>query len=199
MKFRKIKLKVLPVLAALSAMGWVSSCNNSDESANNSTTPATDSATGIANTDNTITPAPDTSMANRANTGKKRGKVSVAMTTENKTDKMSPDKSGYYNYAEVSPFYNGGQAAIENYINNNLEYPQEAIDNNVEGTVRVQFGIDENGKIANVKTIGDKIGYGLEEEAVRVISGMPGWTPGQVKGKNVKTWVVLPVTYRIDG
>jgi TonB family protein len=196
MKFIRIKLKILPVLAALSAMGWVTSCNNSDESANNSTTSPADSTAGLAGTDNTMTPPADSSATNM---GKKKGKVSIAMNPDNKTDKMSSDKTGYYNYAEVSSSYNGGQTAIENYVNNNLQYPQEAIDNNAEGTVRVQFGIDENGRISNVKTIGEKIGYGLEEEAVRVIAAMPKWTPGQVKGKNVKTWMVLPVTYRLEG
>ena len=96
---------------------------------------------------------------------------------------MATDNTGYYNYAEVAPAYNGGQGAIESYINNNIEYPEEAIDNGIEGTVNVQFGIDENGNISNVKTLGNKIGYGLEEEAVKVISNMPKWTPGIVKGK----------------
>jgi TonB family protein len=105
---------------------------------------------------------------------------------------------GYYNRTEVLPAYSGGQTALENYINNNIQYPQDAIDNNVEGVVKVQFGVDENGNVINVSTVGNKIGYGLEEEAIRVVSKMPKWTPGQIKGKNVKTWRTLPINYRLE-
>jgi periplasmic protein TonB len=197
MKSGIIKWQIVPVIVAFSAVILGSSCNNSDESGKNSTAGSTDTTTG--NTDNTVAPASDTTMTNRTSTTKRTGKVSVTMIAENKADKMSMDKMGYYNYAETSPAYSGGQTAIENYINNNIEYPQDAIDNNVEGTVKVQVGIDENGKITNVKTVGDKLGHGLEEAAIKVISNMPKWTPGQVKGKNVKTWSILPITYRIDG
>jgi protein TonB len=137
--------------------------------------PANDSA-------NRTTTAPPTSAV------KKKGKVSVAAERTSRSEKMVADASGYYNYAEVSPAYKGGQSAIENYVNNNIE-----------GTVNVRFGIDENGNIANISTLGTKIGYGLEEEAVRVIKDMGKWTPGMVKGKNVKTWMILPISYRIEG
>ena len=111
---------------------------------------------------------------------------------------MEVDKQGYYNRTEVLPAYKGGQSALENYIMNNIEYPQEAIDNNIEGTVSIHFAVDEQGNISNVKAMGNKLGYGLEEEAVRVVSKMPKWSPGQVKGKNVKTWRTLPITYRLE-
>ena len=83
-------------------------------------------------------------------------------------------------------------------INNNIEYPQEAIDNNVEGTVFVMFTIDENGKVANAKTSGKALGYGLEEEAIRVVNGMSNWTPGTNKGKKAKAWYTIPITYRLE-
>jgi periplasmic protein TonB len=60
------------------------------------------------------------------------------------------------------PSYKGRENAIENYITNNIEYPQDSIDNNVEGVVNEQFGVDENGNISNVSTLGNKIGHGLK-------------------------------------
>jgi TonB family protein len=136
---------------------------------------------------------------NEAGTKKRMGKVSATMPTEADANaKMEMDKMGYYNRTEVLPAYNGGQAALENYINNNIEYPQDAIDNNIEGTVSVQFAVDEQGSISNVSTIGTKAGYGLEEQAIKVISNMPKWTAGQIKGKNVKTWRILPITYKLE-
>jgi protein TonB len=99
---------------------------------------------------------------------------------------------------EVRPAFPGGQTALEDYITNNIEYPQMAVDNNKEGTVNVQFVIDENGKIENAKVIGSKLGDGLDEAAETAISRMPKWEPGKVKGKNVKTRLTLPVTFKIE-
>jgi len=137
------------------------------------------------------------------NTGKKIGSVVAAITALPSTPadrniKMAVDKMGYYNYTEIAPAYPGGQASLESYITNNIEYPREAIDNAAEGTVSVLFTIDENGNIANVKTAGAKLGYGLEEEAIRVVSDMPKWIPGTIKGKSVKTWYTIPLTYRLE-
>jgi protein TonB len=174
---------------------FVAACNN--ESGNNSTT--NDSNTNTSAT--AVNPSDSsnkTTTTTTTTTKKKKGKVSVKMTAEANTAKMEKDKMGYYNYTEVLPAYKGGQTELENYITSNIEYPQQAIDNNIEGTVTVQFAVDENGNVNNVKTIGNKLGYGLEEEAVRVISKMPKWTPGQVKGKNVKTWRTLPITYKLE-
>lgn len=162
------------------------SCNNQD-SANNSTSGSKEVAADT-------TTAPPTPVAK----AKKLGKISTGVDESDPTSEMKKDKMGYYNRTEVLPAYSGGQTALENYINNNIQYPQDAIDNNVEGVVKVQFGVDENGNVINVSTVGNKIGYGLEEEAIRVVSKMPKWTPGQIKGKNVKTWRTLPINYRLE-
>jgi TonB family protein len=167
------------------------SCKDKKDSGENSTKSETDTTT--ITKDTIVTGTGGQTVI------KKTGKISVAAAPVNKTDKMAADKTGYYNYTEVAPLYEGGQGAIESYITNNLQYPQEAIDNGIEGTVQVQFGVDENGNIANVTTVGNKIGYGLEEEAIKVVSNMPKWNPGKVKGKSVKTRMILPITYRLEG
>jgi TonB family protein len=161
-------------------------------------------------------PGPDTTMSNPAmyDTGSatvstskpsggntsanRKGRVSLGKMPERKTSTIRPDKDGVYEMTDVRPTYPGGQAALEDYINNNIEYQQPAIDNNTEGTVDVQFVIDENGNVSNAKVIGKELGSGLDDEAVKVISSMPKWTPGKVKGKNVKTRLVLPITYKIE-
>lgn len=135
------------------------------------------------------------------NTSKKIGSVvasTIISTPADRNIKMAVDKMGYYNYTEIAPTFPGGQVSLESYISNNIEYPREAIDNEAEGTVSVLFTIDENGNIANVKTAGAKLGYGLEEEAIRVVSDMPKWVPGTIKGKNVKAWYTIPLTYRLE-
>lgn len=139
-----------------------------------------------------------TTVAAPVTKAKKSGKAKATVAADDSKVKMEKDKQGYYNRTELAPAFQGGDAGIENFITNNIEYPQDAIDNNVEGTVTVQFGVDENGNVSNVSTIGNKIGYGLEEEAIRVVNKMPKWKPGQVKGKNVKVWRTLPINYRLE-
>ncbi|MEI9943918.1 MAG: energy transducer TonB [Chitinophagaceae bacterium] len=184
MILNKLNPKLKGIVAALAIITFVVACNNSDESANNSTSTESKDTSGTS--------------ANPALAKKRTGKVSLTMKDEDATVKIEKDKEGYYSRTEMAPAYPGGQGALDTYINNNIVYPQEAIDNNIEGTVYVRFGVDENGKVSNVSTVGNKLGYGLEEEAVKVVTDMPQWTAGTVKGKNVKTWRTLPITYKLE-
>ena len=129
---------------------------------------------------------------------RKKGKITVGTMTTRKTSEMKPDKDGVYEMAEVSPVYPGGRDALQSYINDHIEYPQSAIDNNSEGTVDVQFVVDENGKVTDARAIGSQLNNDLQNEAVRVVSNMPKWTPGKVKGKNVKSRAVLPISYKME-
>ncbi|HEV8508040.1 MAG TPA: energy transducer TonB [Chitinophagaceae bacterium] len=190
------------VLAMAGSVFFITACNNGDYTRN-----ASDTTAGNTDTATSNAPATDTSSAsvsanesaaskNSANASKR--KVSIGKMSESKTSAMKPDKDGIYEMTDVRPAYPGGQTALEDYINSHIEYQQPAIDNNTEGTVDVQFVVDENGSVSNAKVIGNQLGNGLDEEAVRVISGMPKWTPGKVKGKDVKTRMVLPITYKIE-
>ncbi len=205
MKVSILNWKTPLTLIMLSAGIFLYSCDNNDYSGNSSTTSTTDTISNMTDHTtvmaDTVTANDTTSMTSSSTASARKGRtgsVAVAPVSINKMEKMASDQTGYYNYAEVSPAYSGGQGAIETYIVNNLTYPEEAIDNNIEGTINVQFGIDENGNVSNVKVIGNKLGYGLDEEAVKVISNMPKWTPGAVKGKKVKTKMILPITYRLE-
>jgi periplasmic protein TonB len=161
----------------------------------------TDTTTTFTNTD-TTTNRGMTDTNSTARTTRRKGSVRVvtpvAETTTEKKPAMSTDTRGYYNYTETLPVFPGGQSTLEETINNSLEYPEEALDNNVEGTVTVRFTIDENGKVGNVQTTGPTLGHGLEEAAMKAISSLGKWTPGTVNGKNVKAWYSLPLTFRIE-
>ena len=98
---------------------------------------------------------------------------------------------------EVMPSFPGGESSLNKFVEDNLQYPQQAIDNDVEGRVIVTFDVDENGRIYRPNVVSDKLGYGLEEEALRVIKSMPQWNPGKLKGKNVKTTFTLPIVYQL--
>jgi periplasmic protein TonB len=129
---------------------------------------------------------------------KKKGRATVGTMAQSKTSNMQADKSGVYEWVEVRPSYVGGQTALEEYITEHVIYPDLAVENNAQGRVDVQFMVDEKGNIMDAHVLGEKIGNGLDEEAVRVIANMPKWTAGKVKGKNVKTRVTIPITFKIE-
>ena len=112
--------------------------------------------------------------------------------------KMEKDQAGYYSNVEVWPAYPGGQDQLERFFEDNIEYPQQASDNGTEGLVTISFDVDENGKIYSPKTVNKPVGDGVEEEALRVFNKMPSWTPGKIKGKNVKTHFTLPVRFQLS-
>ncbi len=129
---------------------------------------------------------------------KKKVEVIVEAPPVAKYPKVKMDKSGVYEYSEISPEYPGGPAAIERYINNHINYPQHALNNNIQGKVNVSFVVNEYGQVNGAHIIGKGLGNGLNEEAVRVVSSLPNWKPGTVKGKPIKTKMTLPITFRIE-
>lgn len=97
----------------------------------------------------------------------------------------------------VQPEFVGGQEAMYAYLKGNIKYPTDALENNVTGTIYVEFVINEDGSIS--REIARRGGYpSLVTEALRVVSEMPAWSPGQdVDGKNVKTSVTLPIRFEL--
>lgn len=163
---------------------------NTDSPALN-TTATTATTTTVTGKDSLTMPA--------KNTGAKKGKVSIVMAAPviDKTVKMEMDKEGFYTNTEVLPAYPGGQKALERFFEDNIQYPEAATENDAQGTVKLSFAVDENGKIYQPVATGNKIGYGLEEEAIRVFNKMPKWTPGKIKGKNVKSRFTLPINFQL--
>ena len=165
-----------------------------------SSTPSSEKASS-AGTDTTVSSPiamDSTGSAASATPSKKKRKVSIENVATTKHLKYTKDKAGVYDFSEVMPAFKSGSSDIEDYINDHIEYPQPALDDNKEGKVNVNFVVDENGKITNTSTGGAKLGDGLDEEAVRVVSGMPGWTPGTVKGRPVKVRMSLPIIFKIE-
>lgn len=85
------------------------------------------------------------------------------------------------------------------FLGKNLKYTPEAKKKKVEGIVYVSFVINENGKVTDVKSaLPDlKLGYGLEEEAFRVIKSMPIVTPGKFNNKPVKVSYMAPIQFKL--
>ncbi|MEQ9592906.1 MAG: TonB family protein [Cyclobacteriaceae bacterium] len=92
----------------------------------------------------------------------------------------------------------GGMPNFYKFIGDNLRYPAQARSALVGGRVFVEFIINEDGKISDTKVVSG-IGYGCDEEAIRVISMAPNWQPGLAKGKPVKQRLVMPITFSTPG
>jgi len=102
-----------------------------------------------------------------------------------------------YSAVEAKPTFEGGDAnAFVKYVQQNLKYPDNALENDIEGKVTVNFVVDANGKIRNAKVV-KGVDAELDAEALRVIENAPAWTPAKQNGKNVPVNCSIPVTFKI--
>jgi TonB family protein len=101
-------------------------------------------------------------------------------------------------HVEIMPTFIGGESEMMNFISKNVVYPKKAIANAIEGTVKVKFTVDQKGNVKDLQIISkDKLGYGCEEEAMRVIRIMPRWNPGLQNGEPVNVYFHLPIKFRL--
>lgn len=93
---------------------------------------------------------------------------------------------------EQMPEFEGGMAKLMDFLGKNIHYPGPAQRNGIEGTVVASFVIMPNGEVADI-TIIKGLGYGTEEEAMRVLKKMPRWKPGVQNGRKVPVRMTLPI------
>lgn len=98
---------------------------------------------------------------------------------------------------DVEPNFPGGSSALSAYFAKNMKYPNSAREEDLEGNVVVQFDVNADGSVSNIKVI-KKLGSGCDEEAVRLIKKMPKWTPGQRNGSNTKIRLSQSIRFNID-
>lgn len=91
----------------------------------------------------------------------------------------------------------GGMAALQRWLAENLSYPQDATEDNVQGTVIVQFVVKADGRIDNV-TILKKVHPSLDNEAIRVVKKMENWKPGKTNNIAVPSYYQLPVQFKLQ-
>jgi len=105
-----------------------------------------------------------------------------------------------YTYKDVSkmPQFIGGEKALLNYVSKHLQYPVYDAEIGHQGKVIVQFIIDRSGKVRNSKIL-SSASSGLDREALRVVSEMPDWIPGEINGEKVNFLFQLPISYMISG
>ena len=123
--------------------------------------------------------------------------LKILTTENNPVQIMEKDPDTVYQIVEKMPQYRGGEEAMMKYVADNIKYPQEAKDKNISGRVFVSFVIEKDGSVNEVKVVRG-IGGGCDEEAARVIKGMPKWEPGMQKGKPVRVNYMMPINFKLS-
>lgn len=100
-----------------------------------------------------------------------------------------------YQLADKMPEFPGGESALRNLIETSIHYPKSAIEQGITGKVYVSFVVTKNGEIANCE-IARGVHESLDQEAIRVISELPKWTPGKVNNEPVNIRYTVPIQFK---
>lgn len=122
------------------------------------------------------------------------------------TSKQNEVKNISEVYAEMSylppndtimPKFAYGDDSLMKFIAKNIKYPAKAKEEGIKGTVYVSFIVDPQGNVTDTKVV-KGIGGGCDEEAVRVISSMPKWTPAEANGKKIPARMFIPIRFMLS-
>lgn len=86
---------------------------------------------------------------------------------------------------------------IEEFIAENLIYPEQALQERIEGEVIMQFIVEDTGELANIKVVRNEIGGGCGRAALELVKLMPNWNPGRQRGRAVKVQFNLLVEFKL--
>ena len=118
------------------------------------------------------------------------------MTANAQKTVVSEKNQKVYDTVDQLPEFPGGMPALISYLQNNIKYPKDAEKQKVEGRVLVQFVVETDGIISDVK-VAKEVFPSLDAEGIRVVQAMPKWTPGKHKGKSVRVQYTLPIVFSL--
>jgi periplasmic protein TonB len=102
-------------------------------------------------------------------------------------------------YGQNDAVYPGGMQAFLKYIRENTKYPQKAKDAKIQGKVTVEFFIEKDGTVSDVKSVGKALGYGLDEEAVRLVKENPMiWIAAEQSGKKIRLRKTRQILFKLQ-
>lgn len=107
------------------------------------------------------------------------------------------EEAEIFTVVEEMPEFPGGMAKLADYLAKNIKYPQLARESGIQGRVYINFVVEHDGSVTNVKVM-RSLGGGCDEEAVRVVKSMPKWKPGKQRGKPVRVSYNLPVNFKLQ-
>ncbi|MBQ6652357.1 MAG: energy transducer TonB [Prevotella sp.] len=100
-----------------------------------------------------------------------------------------------YDVVDMPPSFPGGQGALLSWIQDHIMYPIEAQKAGITGRVVLQFIVETDGSVSNVEVV-RPVAPMLDQEAVRVVSSMPRWTPGKNNGTPARVRYTVPVSFK---
>lgn len=109
----------------------------------------------------------------------------------------STAKEEVFMVAEQMPEFPGGMKEMLKFLQENVKYPENAMKNNVQGRVIVQFVIEKDGTPTEFKVL-RSVDPDLDAEALRVMKAMPKWKPGMQKGQVVRVKFTVPVSFKLQ-
>lgn len=118
----------------------------------------------------------------------------ITTLSENAPILEQEDDKTIYNSAgiEVQPEFPGGNKILFTFISKNFKYTDEMKENELKGRVVASFVVEKDGSLSDIKVI-RSIGYGTEDEVLRILKSMPKWIPGEQNGKKVRCSYVIPI------
>lgn len=112
-----------------------------------------------------------------------------------KPDKFNPDEIHQRKQRITQPAKpEGGITGLQKFLADSLEYPAEALERNIEGTVYVTFIVDKNGDLRQTE-VSRGVHYLLDDEALRLVTSMPSWSPAMRNGVPVESSFILPIVF----
>jgi len=111
-------------------------------------------------------------------------------TEKNKEDEV-------FTIVEDKPEYPGGMSAFYSWLSSNLQYPEEAMKMGVEGRVIVGFVVNTDGSLSEFEILRG-VGFGCNEEVIRLLQNCPAWYPGKQRGKLVRVRYTLPIAFKLN-
>ena len=125
-------------------------------------------------------------------------KTELQQRMANVNARQVPQVNGeIFNVVEQQPEFPGGMAELGQYLARNIKYPAAAQKANAQGRVFVNFVVTKTGEITDVNLL-KGIGFGADEEAIRVVSQMPRWTPAKQNGQIVNVRYNLPINFELE-
>lgn len=115
----------------------------------------------------------------------------------NEADNTIENKASNYISMSSPPLFIGGMDKLNTFLESSIVYPSDAVDNEIQGVVIVNFTVEKDGSLSNIKT-DKKLGFGIDEEAIRVLKLTKKWYPATQNGKAVSVAYSMPIKFSFE-
>lgn len=123
--------------------------------------------------------------------------ANLGLFQDAKEEETVAEEQVYFIVEEMPTFQGQGIDGFRTYISKSMNYPEIAIKNRIQGRVFVQFVVETDGRISNIKVV-HSVDPILDQEAIRVISAAPKWTPGRQRSKPVRVSFTFPIIFKLN-